>query len=160
MNVWAPAEPELSPPKWWSSNGWAAPEPGVAPPPALALPGPTGESNSLTLHPRAPVLCLGPGAQAARGQAQAVRALGGVAQQATGAVTPDDLTGVTELSAVLWWGDADTARALSRALARRDGPLVPLITGHPDVAHVMGERQVCVDTTASGGNAALLSAGG
>src|SRR5690606_12637623 len=24
------------------------------------LPGPTGESNRLTLHPRAPLLCLGP----------------------------------------------------------------------------------------------------
>ena len=44
-----------------------------------------------------------------------------------------------------------------RALASRKGPIVPLITARPDQAHVAHERHLCVDTTAAGGNAALLA---
>jgi RHH-type proline utilization regulon transcriptional repressor/proline dehydrogenase/delta 1-pyrroline-5-carboxylate dehydrogenase len=45
-------------------------------------------------------------------------------------------------------------------LAKRTGAILPLITATPDLARVMGERHVCVDTTASGGNAALLAGQG
>ena len=34
---------------------------------------------------------------------------------------------------------------------------MPLVTGMPDLAHVAHERHLCVDTTAAGGNAALLA---
>jgi RHH-type proline utilization regulon transcriptional repressor/proline dehydrogenase/delta 1-pyrroline-5-carboxylate dehydrogenase len=61
---------------------------------------------------------------------------------------------------VIWWGDADTARAYAATLARRDGPILPVLTAMPDRAHVAHERHVCVDTTASGGNAALLAEAG
>ena len=37
------------------------------------------------------------------------------------------------------------------------GPILPLITGFPDVAHAHHERHLCIDTTAAGGNAALLA---
>jgi RHH-type proline utilization regulon transcriptional repressor/proline dehydrogenase/delta 1-pyrroline-5-carboxylate dehydrogenase len=121
------------------------------------LPGPTGESNRLSTLPRLPALCLGPGAEATAAQAEAVRALGGVAVEAEGSVPPEALTRLAPLSLVLWWGDAEAARALDRALAAREGPLVPLVTGLPDPAHVLTERHVCVDTTAAGGNAALLA---
>jgi RHH-type proline utilization regulon transcriptional repressor/proline dehydrogenase/delta 1-pyrroline-5-carboxylate dehydrogenase len=121
------------------------------------LPGPTGESNRLTLHPRAPVLCLGPGPAAAQAQAQAITALDGVAVQATGPIAPAALETLGPLGGVLWWGDADTGRALALALSRRAGPLVALITSHPDRAHALAERHVCIDTTAAGGNAALLA---
>ncbi|MFP4327662.1 MAG: bifunctional proline dehydrogenase/L-glutamate gamma-semialdehyde dehydrogenase PutA [Paracoccaceae bacterium] len=133
----------------------------AAPPPdtraASTLPGPTGESNRLTTLPRPPLLCAGPGAEAAAAQAQSVRALGGVAVEATGRLAPSALERLSGLSGVLWWGDEATARAMAQALARRDGPLLPLITGAPDAAHARLERHVCVDTTAAGGNAALLS---
>ena len=120
------------------------------------LPGPTGESNVLTVMPRGPILCLGPGADAAKAQAKAVEALGGVAVMAQGSI---DAACLSDLSAegVIWWGDADTARTLRAALASRSGPILPLITGMPDTGHVCHERHVCVDTTASGGNAQLLS---
>jgi RHH-type proline utilization regulon transcriptional repressor/proline dehydrogenase/delta 1-pyrroline-5-carboxylate dehydrogenase len=121
------------------------------------LPGPTGESNRLSTLPRPPALCLGPGAEAAAAQAEAVRALGGVAVEAAGGIAPEALTRLGGFSVVLWWGDAETARALDRALAARAGPLLPLVTGRPDPAHVLTERHVCVDTTAAGGNAALLA---
>jgi len=42
----------------------------------IELPGPTGESNLLTLHPRGPILCLGPTADTALKQARLVRAAG------------------------------------------------------------------------------------
>ena len=123
----------------------------------MTLPGPTGESNRLSVLPGAPALCAGPGPEAARRQAEAVRALGGIAVEAAGRVDPQALTRLGELSCVLWWGDAETGRAMDRALAAREGPLVPLVTGLPDTGHVCAERHVCVDTTAAGGNAALLS---
>ncbi len=119
------------------------------------LPGPTGEMNRLSLSPRAPVLCLGPGVEQQRQQAQHVTALGGQAN--IRALAPDALETIPDLSAVLWWGDDPTGRRIAKALARRDGPLIPLITGQPDGGHVLHERHLSVDTTASGGNAALLA---
>ena len=120
------------------------------------LPGPTGESNRLTLTPRAPLICLGPGRAAAADQAQMVRNLGGHAVEAPG--LPAAALGTLQgFSGALWWGDAATARALVQALASRVGPILPLI-GTPDAGHACLERHLCIDTTASGGNAQLLAA--
>jgi RHH-type proline utilization regulon transcriptional repressor/proline dehydrogenase/delta 1-pyrroline-5-carboxylate dehydrogenase len=120
------------------------------------LPGPTGESNVLTSMARGPILCLGPGAETAVAQAQAVEALGGKAVVAAGSVDAAWLADLP-IDGAIWWGDADTARDLRAALASRTGPILPLITGMPDKGHACHERHVCVDTTASGGNAQLLS---
>ncbi|MBI6629545.1 bifunctional proline dehydrogenase/L-glutamate gamma-semialdehyde dehydrogenase PutA [Pontibaca salina] len=135
----------------------SAPSGTRTPPQATSLPGPTGESNRLTLVPRAPLLCLGPGKEAVAAQASAIQALGGTAIRADGRVTPDKLTELAGISGILWWGNAATARLYEQALARRTGPILPLIPGLPDRAHIMTERHLCVDTTAAGGNAALLS---
>ena len=120
------------------------------------LPGPTGESNLLTTFARPPVLCAGPGQQAAEQQVSAIEAMGGVAVATGGQVAAEALTGLSGKSGVIWWGDAETARAYERALSKRAGPIIPLITEQPDPARALAERHVCVDTTASGGNAALL----
>ncbi|SFN50580.1 L-proline dehydrogenase /delta-1-pyrroline-5-carboxylate dehydrogenase [Thioclava dalianensis] len=117
------------------------------------LPGPTGELNRLSLVPRDPVLCLGPDAEA---QKQAVEALGGQARIDAHS-KPEDLATMTGISGVLWWGDDETARACAKALAEREGAIVPLITGKPDIGHLYHERHLCIDTTAAGGNAALLA---
>lgn len=124
----------------------------------VALPGPTGESNMLSLHPKSALLCAGPGTAAATAQAKAVRALGGHAIEAKGHFDPTSLTNGPAYGGVIWWGDHKTARRLEQALADRSGPIIALITGQPDRAHVLRERHICVDTTASGGNAALLEA--
>ena len=89
-----------------------------------------------------------------------VRALGGTALEAGGQIDPASLTGGPAYGGILWWGDTDIARQIEQALAKRDGPILPLICGLPDTARVRAERHVCVDTTASGGNAALLGAAG
>ena len=123
---------------------------------AIGLPGPTGESNRLNHVARAPVLCLGPSAATAMVQADAIRALGGVALEAPG-LDPAALTSLAGFSGALWWGDRKGARLRARALAKRTGPILPLITGMPDRGHALLERHVCIDTTASGGNAQLLA---
>ncbi|SIQ82642.1 L-proline dehydrogenase /delta-1-pyrroline-5-carboxylate dehydrogenase [Paracoccus thiocyanatus] len=124
------------------------------------MPGPTGELNRLTAHSRAPALCLGPGPKAQAAQVAAVEALGGHAVGADGDLPPQVLAQLPHLSAVLWWGDQAQGRAYAQALAERDGEIVPLLTAMPDLAHVAHERHLCVDTTAAGGNAALLASSG
>jgi RHH-type proline utilization regulon transcriptional repressor/proline dehydrogenase/delta 1-pyrroline-5-carboxylate dehydrogenase len=127
-----------------------------APVPALILPGPTGESNRLVSVPRAPLLCLGPGAATALAQAESVRSLGGEAVEAPG-LPADVLATLTGFSGALYWGPPDLARPYALALTQRHGPILPLITGQPDAAHLRLERHTCIDTTASGGNAQLLA---
>ncbi len=116
------------------------------------LPGPTGELNRLTMHKRAPLLCLGPNAEA---QAKAVRALGGEAETAEN-LTPEALTERSGIGGAIWEGDAEQARCYARALAARSGAIIPLICGPVTVNDVWHERHLCVDLTASGGNAELL----
>lgn len=143
-----------------------APRPAVGE--ALAridMPGVTGETNRLGIYPRGLVLCVGPGLDAARQQAaQASRegcttvtvAPGG---DIDGVLQPETLvTLAASFDAVMFWGPEAEARALRRALARREGVLVPLILEADDPARLHAERHVCINTTASGGNAALLAA--
>lgn len=121
-----------------------------------SLPGPTGESNRLSTHQSNAILCMGPGADAAAAQAKAVQALGGYAVQTQGQIAPASLVNAPSYGGVIWWGDSETAQAIDVALAQRNGAIVPLITGQPDAGHALSERHICIDTTASGGNAALL----
>ncbi|PTA99621.1 MULTISPECIES: bifunctional proline dehydrogenase/L-glutamate gamma-semialdehyde dehydrogenase PutA [unclassified Sulfitobacter] len=126
----------------------------------ITLPGPTGESNRLSTLPRPALLCMGPGKDTAAEQARAVAALGGNAVELSGSIDATALTDGPAYGGVLWWGDEATARKLEQALSERDGPIIPLLRGLPDTARVRAERHVCVDTTASGGNAQLLGAAG
>jgi len=121
------------------------------------LPGPTGELNRLSSVPRPPLLCLGPGSEAAVAQAELIENLGGRAVAVAGALAPETLADLPPFGGLIWWGDTETARAYALALASLAGPLVPLITGAPDSAHAVFERHLCVDTTAAGGNASLLA---
>ncbi len=122
----------------------------------IDLPGPTGELNRLSLWPRAPFLCLGPGGPAADRQVAAVRAAGGQAVALPGGIADDALATLDGFGGLIWWGDAATAQALTQALAARDGAILPLIVTDIAPHMVLVERHLCVDTTASGGNAQLL----
>ena len=121
------------------------------------LPGPTGESNRHSTAPKGPILCMGPGADAAIAQVIAVTALGGLGIASEGSVPPEALTTLPDLGGAIWWGEEDTGRAYEQALSQRAGPITALITAQPDTAQVLHERHVCIDTTAAGGNAALLA---
>ena len=133
-------------------------KPAGQPAESCAMPGPTGESNCLSWWQRPPLLCLGPGTGRAHRQAEAARTLGGLAVAAPG-LAPGLLAGLRGFSGVVWWGDDQMARRLAGVLAAREGgAILPLITGALTRPDVQLERHVCVDTTASGGNAALLAA--
>ena len=134
----------------------AVPVPNPPTPRTADLPGPTGESNRLTTEPRGPVLCLGPSAATALAQALAVRFEGGVALEVPG-LPPDALTRLPGIAGAIHWGSPAEQRPYAQALARRPGPILPLIGDIPDVGHARLERHVCIDTTASGGNAQLLA---
>jgi RHH-type proline utilization regulon transcriptional repressor/proline dehydrogenase/delta 1-pyrroline-5-carboxylate dehydrogenase len=121
------------------------------------LPGPTGELNQLSRHARAPFLCMGPGVQAASAQKEAVIALGGRVIVAQGAIAPDVLVDIQGISGVLFWGDVTSKRAYAQALSKREGAILPLLSGMPNASYVLEEQHLCVDTTAAGGNAALLA---
>ena len=146
----------------------------------LELPGPTGESNRLSFVPRGVVLCLGPGADAARAQAAMARDAGNaavvVADGATpafasalpdprvvvldGQIAPDALATVRGIAAVACCAERTVLTAMRAALARRPGPILPLITEDAAPERYVLERHLCVDTTAAGGNASLLAEAG
>ena len=107
----------------------------------------------------------------------------GVPESAMQAVEPGkdaalaDLVTTAQLQVIAFAGEAATAREVSAALADTDGPLRSLVlfreqpdagadfvgqgqpvAGSPDYLHrFVHERSLSVDTTASGGNASLLS---
>lgn len=119
--------------------------------PVIDLPGPTGESNRYSLHPRGRVLCMGPGAALAAKQVLEARALGCNAIGAN--VDVKELIKIRDLDAVVYFKPAPEIRA---ALAARPGALVPLLQDQDFATWLQVERSVCIDTTAAGGNAALL----
>lgn len=145
----------------------------------LDLPGPTGESNQLELRPKGTILCLGPGTGAILAQAvqalaagnrvvavsdtglQALKRLSGSGlpiRILEGSVESHASLGSLPIDAVAAASMPDDARCeLRKALAARDGTIVPLITELSDSIAFCNERSICIDTTASGGNAALLA---
>jgi RHH-type proline utilization regulon transcriptional repressor/proline dehydrogenase/delta 1-pyrroline-5-carboxylate dehydrogenase len=145
---------------------------------AESLPGPTGESNRLASHPRGKVLCLGPTAASAFAQADEALAAGnavllvapgasasvlergGAVAALDGVLDPETLAGIGGIDAVASYAGDAALRAIRQALAARDGALIPLISEPGQAERYTLERHVCVDTTAAGGNAALLAEAG
>ncbi len=152
----------------------------------LVLPGPTGETNVWSLHPRGTVACLGESDAALREQATLARNLGNrvvlpdtpaarALQRALGdaaQVAADPLA--VDVEAVMVEADPARVAQVRIALAQRNGPLVSVLTrersateartgcGEPlrrsyDALRLVAERTQTVNTTASGGNASLLS---
>lgn len=159
----APKQPTAQPAPWQAQEDVTRLARALAAPPAppapseKLMPGPTGELDRLQILARGPILCMGPGADATRMQVAAVTAGGGQPVAVQGHLDPQALRSLEGVAGVLWWGDAETGRALACALADRPGPIVPLISTLPDAGYLCHERHLCVDTTAAGGNAALLA---
>ncbi len=134
------------------------------------LPGPTGESNRLSLYPRGTILCLGPTPESALMQADIARNNGCRALIVTPKVAANtgisrflqrsDLSTLHNIDAVALWSNADDLRVARKALSERDGPLIPLLVESDMAERCIFERHVCIDTTAAGGNATLLAQSG
>jgi RHH-type proline utilization regulon transcriptional repressor/proline dehydrogenase/delta 1-pyrroline-5-carboxylate dehydrogenase len=70
-----------------------------------------------------------------------------------------DLLGA-QPDAILFAGTAAAAAELRRQLSMLEGPIVPLMiarAGEYDATRLVSERTLTINTTASGGNASLLS---
>ncbi|MEE8272540.1 MAG: bifunctional proline dehydrogenase/L-glutamate gamma-semialdehyde dehydrogenase PutA [Alphaproteobacteria bacterium] len=138
----------------------------------VGLPGPTGESNRLSLHPRGVFVCFGGTVPIVQALAlgNAVLAIGADSQlvarlaeagapidEAGGPAAADDLGTLPHLAGVCARGDQETLSAMRRAIARRDGPIAALVTDVGDPRPFVHEKVLCIDTTAAGGNATLLA---
>jgi RHH-type proline utilization regulon transcriptional repressor/proline dehydrogenase/delta 1-pyrroline-5-carboxylate dehydrogenase len=143
------------------------------------MPGPTGESNILTNHARGTVLCLGPDKETALEQMTMALAQGNKAVVIAlgishtldraakaglpvvgveGRLEPDALETVKGFEAVVSCAKPSLLKPYRKALMKRDGALLPLITEHKLDQRYVIERHLCVDTTAAGGNASLIAA--
>ena len=133
------------------------------------LPGPTGETNTLSLHPRGTLLCLG-GDTPDILDAQITRALETgnkvIALNAKSRAKDKAVSSCTEAEAdkLLKTGKidgviADGAQAenIAAQLSKRDGAILPLLSAEDDAERFYHERTVTINTTAAGGNATLLA---
>ncbi|MEO1143174.1 MAG: bifunctional proline dehydrogenase/L-glutamate gamma-semialdehyde dehydrogenase, partial [Pseudomonadota bacterium] len=118
----------------------------------LELPGPTGESNQYSTVPRGRVLCLGPTEDMISEQIRLVE------KQGCEAVTGESQLSDGEFEVVVSW--ADDVGETRNLLASRSGPIIPLLTGSDFDYWLINERHICINTTAAGGNAALLGGEG
>ncbi len=137
----------------------------------VVLPGPTGETNTLALRPRGRVACIARDETALVAQVRLVTGLGNVAllpanamgERVKATAGPGVETVADVLAArpdaVLFAGSATEANAVRARLADQDGPIVPFLTdaGGYDESRLVVERTITINTTASGGNASLLS---
>ncbi|MGB5706376.1 MAG: aldehyde dehydrogenase family protein, partial [Arenicellales bacterium] len=145
----------------------------------IDLPGPTGEANQLNLLPMGVVLCLSDDPSTLVGWVvQALRM--GNRVVAMGAEATRSLKSLREgcpqlrtIDATIspeWLTDLDVdvvaadqtqpLTAIRLTLAQRTGPIVRLVTETINPAAFAVERAICIDTTAAGGNAALLAESG
>ena len=149
--------------------------------PALAmtldLPGPTGETNRWSVHPRGAVGCVADSDSALA--AQIIAALGtgnralvprsafgerAVAKLGAAQCEIADDPVLAPADAILVAGADALVRAIRERAAARTGRIVPVIArnaaGGYDTSRLLVERVVTVNTTASGGNAELLAVSG
>ncbi|WUR13342.1 trifunctional transcriptional regulator/proline dehydrogenase/L-glutamate gamma-semialdehyde dehydrogenase [[Empedobacter] haloabium] len=144
----------------------------------ILLPGPTGERNTLRYEARGAVACFAASQDVLLNQLAAVLATGNVAivVPQTPAVVPGDLPDavrdrvrvVADLATLkdsfqIALVDATLTATLRVPLAERDGALVSLIDtmeqGAIPLWRLIAERALCVNTTAAGGNASLMTLG-
>jgi RHH-type proline utilization regulon transcriptional repressor/proline dehydrogenase/delta 1-pyrroline-5-carboxylate dehydrogenase len=142
------------------------------------LAGPTGERNTLSFHGRGKVMLVAADATTILSQIAAVWATenqavlpGNELSRSVHAMLPADLAAEVEIrgradewdapdiAAVLFMGSAADAAAIRARLAKRSGPIVPLIAveaGRYPLERLVVEKSVSVNTAAAGGNATLM----
>ncbi|MGH8806511.1 MAG: aldehyde dehydrogenase family protein, partial [Noviherbaspirillum sp.] len=143
------------------------------------LPGPTGERNSLSFAPRGTVLCAASSVGVLLNQLAAVFATGnqpavmaessallpaGLPQAVRQAIQLVQQQQLRHAPLHIALADAAGMPNLLPQLAARDGALIPVIEttemGTVPLWRLVAERAVCVNTTAAGGNASLMTLGG
>ena len=144
----------------------------------LALPGPTGEKNSLAFVPRGVVLCAAASMSGMLNQLAAALATGNRAfvLATSQALVPEDLPpevkdrirfiGAAEVDNCAFdiaLVEAGLQGNVRSQLAARQGAIVGIVdtdaTTPVALWRLVAERAVCVNTTAAGGNASLMTLG-
>jgi RHH-type proline utilization regulon transcriptional repressor/proline dehydrogenase/delta 1-pyrroline-5-carboxylate dehydrogenase len=74
-----------------------------------------------------------------------------------GFVKPSDFSRLKGFETVFLWSSNEDLKHTRLALAKRNGALIPLVSEIVISDWCQIERHVCIDTTASGGNASLLA---
>ena len=144
----------------------------------LTLPGPTGEHNTLTFSARGTILCAAADIGVLLNQLAAVLATGNkaIVLARSQSVIPSSLP--AEVKKRIQWVDsidackvefqvalieAALAGSLRAPLADRSGALIGVIETSEEGAiplwRLVAERALCVNTTAAGGNASLMTLG-
>jgi len=140
----------------------------------LTLPGPTGERNTLSFAARGKVLCAANSIAALLNQLAAVLATGNIAVVSSEAATlipaglPEQVRAAIEISSTVDTVDLHLAlldvaliTQWRTRLAARQGALIPLLPTTDDapvaVWRLVAERALCINTTAAGGNASLMT---
>lgn len=145
---------------------------------SLGLPGPTGERNGLSFAPRGVVLCAASTIGVLLNQLAAVLATGNRAlvlaesQDVIPKGLPAQVRELIEFAGSLdavktefqiALVEASIAPALRPQLAARTGAIVGMIDTTEEGAialwRLVAERALCVNTTAAGGNASLMTLG-
>ncbi|MYN27715.1 trifunctional transcriptional regulator/proline dehydrogenase/L-glutamate gamma-semialdehyde dehydrogenase [Duganella levis] len=138
------------------------------------LPGPTGERNTLALVSRGTVACMAGTLEGLLNQLAAVLATGNTAvvSGATAHLVPADLpvavkdriqtvTDLENCDFQIALVESMMAKSQHNALAARSGALVGLISTNEESSiplwRLLAERALCVNTTAAGGNASLMT---
>ncbi len=139
----------------------------------LVLPGPTGERNTLSFAPRGRVFCAATTVNCLLNQLAALLATGNtpVLPAQTMGLLPSGLP--AEVRAQIQQAEADQSQAqfalIEGALlnqykplfAAQDGAIVSVIESHENTEaplwRLVAERALCVNTTAAGGNASLMT---
>jgi RHH-type proline utilization regulon transcriptional repressor/proline dehydrogenase/delta 1-pyrroline-5-carboxylate dehydrogenase len=143
----------------------------------LELPGPTGERNTLAFAPRGAVLCAATSIDALLNQLAAALATGNKALLPTSSLSllPADLPpgvrdqiqpvadDMAKCQFQLAMVDRGAAALLQTNLAARPGAIVGMLDTDAASAiplwRLVAERALCVNTTAAGGNASLMTLG-
>lgn len=155
-------------------------------PQRIALPGPTGETNTYLVEPRGAVYCVAATDAGARAQwavarrtgnhawfadtpaAQALLATLDAEQQGQAGILSDEEVDGADYQAVLFEGDGDALQALNQRIAQRPGAILSVqgLTSDALAAgagyvpdRLVTERSVSVNTAAAGGNASLMTIG-
>ena len=145
---------------------------------SMDLPGPTGERNRLSFTPRGVVLCAAGTPAGLLNQLAATLATGNRALVLT--TSPDAIPanlpqavkdrvrfiGKDEVNAgefAIALVESGLAGSLRTQLAARSGAIIGVVDTEPlaavDLWRLVAERAVCVNTTAAGGNASLMTLG-
>jgi RHH-type proline utilization regulon transcriptional repressor/proline dehydrogenase/delta 1-pyrroline-5-carboxylate dehydrogenase len=144
----------------------------------LELPGPTGERNTLGFTPRGAILCAAAGAKGLLNQLAAVLATGNraiVLADSRDQVLSSLPVEVKERVRFIGEAELDGADihmalvesglpgGLQMKLAARKGAIVGIVDTQQNAAvalwRLVAERALCVNTTAAGGNASLMTLG-